>query len=59
MNDLMIMNDGLVVKYVLDDVTIIRTMNQVELAALLLKDDVFLLSVNEQKCGYTRRKKKK
>lgn len=59
MSDLRIMNDGLVVKYLLDDVTIIRTMNQIELAELLLKDDVFLLSVNEQKCGHTRRKKKK
>lgn len=59
MSDLMIMNDGLVVKYVLDDVTIIRTMNQIELTALLLEDDVFLLSVNEQKRGHIGRKKKK
>ena len=59
MSDLRIMNDDLVVKYLLDDVTIIRTMNQIELAALLLEDDVFLLSVNEQKCGHISRKKKK
>lgn len=59
MSDLRIMNDDLVVKYLLDDVTIIRTMNQIELAALLLEDDVFLLSVNEQKRGHTSRKKKK
>lgn len=59
MNDLMIMNDGLVVRYLLDDVTIIRTMNQIELAALLLEDDVFLLSVNEQKSAHIRKKKKK
>ena len=59
MSDLRIMNDDLVVKYLLDDVTIIRTMNQIELAALLLEDDVFLLSVNEQKRGHISRKKKK
>ena len=59
MSDLRIMNDGLVVRYVLDDVTIIRTMNQIELAALLLEDDVFLLSVNEQKSAHIRKKKKK
>ncbi len=59
MSDLRIMNDGLVVMYVLDSVTITRTMNQIELAELLLKDDVFLLSVNEQKRGHISRKKKK
>lgn len=59
MSDPRIMNDALVVMYVLDSVTITRTMNQVELAALLLEDDVFLLSVNEQKRGHIGRKKKK
>ncbi len=59
MSDLGIMNDGLVVRYVLDCVTITRTMNQIELAELLLNDDVFLLSVNEQKHGHIGRKKKK
>ena len=54
-----ILNDGLLVKYVLDGLTITRTMNQMELATLLLEDDVFLLSVNEQKSVHIRKKKKK
>ena len=59
MSNLRSINDGLVVMYVLDSVTITKTMNQIELAELLLKDDVFLLSVNEQKCGHILKKKKK
>ena len=53
------MNDDLVVRYVLDSTEVIRTMNQVELACFLLEDDVFLLSVNEQIGGHTRKKKGK
>ena len=53
------MNDGLIVRYLLGDIEVDRTMNQVELASLLLEEDVFLLSVNAQKVSHIRKKKSK
>lgn len=47
------------VEYLQGSVTVNRVMNQIELAALLLEDDIFLLSVNAKKPTRRRRKKVK
>lgn len=53
------MSEQLKVEYIQDSVTIFREMTQSELADLLLKDDVLLLSVNQQKTVYIRKKKRR
>jgi hypothetical protein len=53
------MNERLKVEYLQGSVTICREMNQLELAALLLDEDIFLFSVNPQKVVHMRRKKHK
>ncbi len=51
-------NDDLYVRYVAGDVDVCRTMTQYELAALILDDDIFLISVNESPKIVRHRKKK-
>lgn len=53
------MSEQLKVEYIQDSVTVYRDMTQLELADLLLKDDVLLLSVNQQKMVYIRKRKRK
>ncbi len=53
------MNEQLNVEYLKKDITVHQNMTQYELAALLLDEDIFLLSVNQQKAVYMRRKKHK
>lgn len=52
------MNETLSVWYVVDDVDIKRCMTQLELASLLLDENVILLGVNAQGHKYTKRRKK-
>lgn len=47
------------VEYLQGSVTVNRVMNQYELAALLLDDEVWLLSVNAKKPARRRKKKVK
>lgn len=53
------MSEQLKVEYIQDSVTVYRDMTQLELADLLLKNDVLLLSVNQQKMVYIRKRKRK
>ena len=53
------MNEQLNVEYLQGSVTVSRVMNQIELAALLLEEDIFLLSVNCKKAVHLRRNKNK
>lgn len=52
------MNETLIVWYVIDDVDVKRCMTQLELASLLLDENVILLGVNAQGHKYTKRRKK-
>ena len=54
-----LMNEQLNVEYLQGSVTVSRVMNQIELAALLLEEDIFLLSVNCKKAVHLRRNKNK
>lgn len=53
------MSEQLKVEYIQDSVTVFREMTQLELADLLLNGDILLLSVNQQKTVYIRKKKRK
>lgn len=53
------MDIELKVEYLHGDVTVKRTMKQVELAALLLDEDVVLLFVNKPVVHHYRKKKNK
>lgn len=52
------MNETLNVWYVVDDVDVKRSMTQLELASLLLDENVILLGVNAQGHKFTKRRKK-
>ena len=52
------MNEKLNVWYVVDDVDVKRSMTQLELASLLLDENVILLGVNVQDHKQTKRRKK-
>jgi hypothetical protein len=53
------MNEQLKVEYLQNDITIQRDMTQYELAALLLDEGIFLLSVNNDKIRHIRKRKRK
>lgn len=53
------MSEQLKVEYIQDSVTVFREMTQLELAELLLNGDILLLSVNQQKPVYIRKRKRK
>lgn len=53
------MSEQLKVEYIQDSVTVFREMTQLELADLLLNGDILLLSVNQQKMVYIRKRKRK
>lgn len=53
------LSEQLKVEYIQDSVTVFREMTQLELADLLLQGDILLLSVNQQKTVYIRKRKRK